>query len=304
MHQYHPSSQPALRVISEPLREIGTKGNRTTWASIKEIFTHRQLLRRLVTREIRARYKNSSLGIVWSLMRPLAQLVIYYVAIGQFLGAARAIPDFAIFVFTGLTIWTLFLEIVSSGTGSILANAGLVKKVYLPREIFPLAAVGGALFNFVVQFFVLVVATIVLGRPPLTLDLLYLPLSVALMVVLGTAIALVLSAVNVYLRDVEHLVDIFLMVFFWASPIVYSVAFVNDALHGSWVEQIYLANPVTLAVLGMQRAMWVAGVEDPAQYWPDHLGIRMLIALLVSLIALYFAQRIFSRLQGNFAQEL
>jgi ABC-2 type transport system permease protein len=304
MDQRDPGSMPTLRVIDEPLREIGGRGRRSTWSSIAEIFEHRQLLGRLVNREIRARYKNSSLGVVWSLMRPLAQLIIYYVAIGQFLGAARNVPDFAIFVFTGLTIWSLFSEIVSSGTGSILANAGLVKKVYLPREIFPLAAVGGALFNFVVQFLVLVVATIVLGRLPLSANLLYLPLAVILMVVLGTAIALVLSAVNVYLRDVEHLIDIFLMVFFWASPIVYSVTFVHDALEGSWLEQAYLANPVTLAVLGMQRAMWVAGVNDPAQYWPDYLGWRMLIAIVVSLVALYFAQRVFSRLQGNFAQEL
>jgi ABC-2 type transport system permease protein len=304
MDQRDPGSMPTLRVIDEPLREIGGRGRRSTWSSIAEIFEHRQLLGRLVNREIRARYKNSSLGVVWSLMRPLAQLIIYYVAIGQFLGAARNVPDFAIFVFTGLTIWSLFSEIVSSGTGSILANAGLVKKVYLPREIFPLAAVGGALFNFVVQFLVLVVATIVLGRLPLSANLLYLPLAIILMVVLGTAISLVLSAVNVYLRDVEHLIDIFLMVFFWASPIVYSVTFVHDALEGSWLEQAYLANPVTLAVLGMQRAMWVAGVNDPAQYWPDYLGWRMLIAIVVSLVALYFAQRVFSRLQGNFAQEL
>jgi ABC-2 type transport system permease protein len=304
MDQRDTSSQPAVRVVDEPLREIGSRGSRSTWSSITEIFAHRQLLGRLVNREIRARYKNSSLGVVWSLMRPLAQLIIYYVAIGQFLGAARNVPDFAIFVFTGLTIWSLFSEIVSSGTGSILANAGLVKKVYLPREIFPLAAVGGALFNFVVQFTVLVVATIVLGRLPLTPNLLYLPLSIALMVVLGTAIALVLSAVNVYLRDVEHLIDIFLMVFFWASPIVYSITFVHGALRGSWLEQAYLANPVTLAVLGMQKAMWVAGVQDPNQFWPDNLALRMCIALVVSIIALFFAQRVFSRLQGNFAQEL
>ncbi|MET4583523.1 ABC-2 type transport system permease protein [Conyzicola nivalis] len=304
MDQRDPGSSPTLRVIDEPLREIGGRGSRSTWSSITEIVQHRQLLGRLVNREIRARYKNSTLGVVWSLMRPLAQLVIYYVAIGQFLGAARNVPDFAIFVFTGLTIWSLFSEIVSSGTGSILANAGLIKKVYLPREIFPLAAVGGALFNFVVQFLVLVVATIVLGRLPLSPNLLYLPLAIVLMVVLGTAIALVLSAVNVYLRDVEHLIDIFLMVFFWASPIVYSVTFVNEALQGSWIEQVYLANPVTLAVLGMQKAMWVAGVNDPSQFWPDDLGLRMLIALGVSLVALFLAQRVFSRLQGNFAQEL
>lgn len=296
----------ALRTIDEPLARVGrvSGGRRSTQGSIGEILAYRHLLRLLVNRELRAKYKNSSLGIVWSLVRPLAQLLIYYIAIGQFLGAARSIPDFAIFVFTGLTIWGLYAEIVSSGTTSVVANAGLVKKVYLPREIFPLASVGGALFNFMVQFGILVVATIVLARPPLHLELLYVPLSVLLTVVFGTALALVLSAGNVFLRDVEHLVEIFLLIFFWVSPIVYSMALVNDVLEGSWLEELYLANPITLAVIGMQRAMWTAGSADPTQYWPPGLEWRMLIALAVSILLLWIGQRVFSRLQSNFAQEL
>lgn len=301
------TSAPELptRVVDEPLREVGRSGgNRGFIMSLREIFQYRQLLNRLIVRELRAKYKNSSLGIVWSLIRPLAQLLIYYIAIGQFLGAARAIPDFAIFVFTGLTVWGLYSEIVSSGTTSIVGNAGLVKKVYVPREIFPLAAVGGALFNFLVQFFILVVATFVLARPPLTLDLLYAPLSVAVVVVVATALALLLGALNVYLRDVQHLVEIMLLIFFWASPITYSMRFVNQALHGSWLEELYLANPVTLAVIGMQKAMWVSGQLDPSQYWPPLLWLRLLIALAAGLVFFVIAQSVFSRLQSNFAQEL
>ncbi|MCU1404029.1 MAG: sugar transporter [Glaciihabitans sp.] len=294
------------RHISEPLVEIGgrDRDGRGTWSAIVEVFAHRELLRRLVSREIRAKYKNSSLGIVWSLMRPLVQLAIYYVAIGQFLGAARGIPDFAVFVFTGLTIWSLYSEIISSGTSSIINNAGLIKKVYLPREIFPLSMVGGALFNFAIQFLVLVAATFAIGKPPWHIELLYAPLAIVLMIVLGTALALVLSALNVYLRDIQHLIEIFLLVVFWASPIVYGSGFVHTALNGSWIEQIYFANPVTLAVLGMQKAMWVAGGSDAAQYWPPHLALRMFIALALSAVFLWIAQRIFSRLQSNFAQEL
>ncbi len=297
---------PGYRTVNGPLEEVGRSGGRgrSTVAAVREILAHRELLGRLVSRELRAKYKNSSLGILWSLIRPLAQLLIYYIAIGQFLGAARSIPDFAIFVFTGLTVWGLYSEIVSAGTSSILSNSGLVKKVYVPREIFPLATVGGALFNFVVQFVILIGATIVAGKPPLHPALLYAPMSVILVVILGTAFALVLSALNVYLRDVQHLVEILLLVFFWASPIVYSMGFVNNALQGSWLEEVYLANPVTLAIIGMQKAMWVAGTNDPAQYWPDYLLLRMVIALVVSLVVLWVAQRVFSRLQGNFAQEL
>lgn len=301
-----PESEPQTRIVAEPLTPVGASGKkgRSTLQSVREVLGQRRLLGLLVSRELRAKYKGSSLGILWSLVRPLAQLLIYYIAIGQFLGAARSIPDFAIFVFTGLTAWGLYSEIISAGTTSVIANAGLVKKVYLPREIFPLAAVGGSLFNFAVQFLVLIAATIVLGRPPLHIELLYLPLAIVLILVVATALALILSALNVYLRDVQHLVEILLLILFWASPIVYSMGFVNRVLHGSWVEELYLANPVTLAVLGMQKAIWMAGSEDSSQYWPPGLEWRMLIGIGIGIVLLWIGQRIFSRLQSNFAQEL
>lgn len=300
------SGAKGARVVNEPLRRVGRDNSlgRGTWLSLVEVFDHRELLGRLVSREVRAKYKNSSLGIVWSLMRPLAQLLIYYIAIGQFLGAARSIPDFAIFVFTGLTAWSLYSEIITAGTNSVVNNSGLVKKVYLPREIFPLAAVGASIFNFLVQLAILVVATVVLGQPPLHAQLVYLPLSILLILALATALALVLSALNVYLRDVQHLIEILLLVLFWASPIVYSAGFVHAAIGGTFLEELYLANPVTLGILGMQKAMWVSGSEDPAQYWPEFLWLRMLIALCACVVLLIVAQRIFSRLQSNFAQEL
>jgi ABC-2 type transport system permease protein len=292
---------------SETLQPVGqqTRFLRGTWSSLSDIWAHRELLALLVRRELKARYKDSSLGILWSLVRPLAQLLIYYFAVGQILGVARGIPGFAIFVFVGLTAWTLFTEIVSAGTTSIVNNSGLVKKVYLPREIFPLSSVGGALFNFLVQLVILVIATIVFGQAPWSANLLYAPLAVCILIFFGTAIAIVLSAVNVYFRDIQHFVEVALLILFWASPIVYSYKFVAGALHGNWLEQIYLANPITLAVLGMQKALWVQGsAQSTVANWPSDLGVRMWIVLAISLVLLWISQRIFSRLQGNFAQEL
>jgi ABC-2 type transport system permease protein len=285
------------------------------WGSIKEVLAHRELLDLLIRRELKARYKDSSLGFLWSLIKPLTMLLIYYVAIGQFLGAARGIPDFAIFVFAGLTIWGLYSEIVSSGTMSIIGNAGLIKKVYLPREIFPLAAAGSAIFNFAIQMIVLVAATVVLGQFPLSWNLLYVPVAILIVLVYGVAFAILLSALNVYLRDIQYLVEVAMLLLFWASPIVYAWSYVvNSAVvvSHSWIASLYLLNPVSSAVLAFQKGMWLAGsetrtIEDAViapQPWPADLDLRLLIVTIVGFILLIVCQRVFQKLQGNFAQEI
>lgn len=295
------------KISTEPMRPVGRPVGFFTGSlqSLSEVWQRRELMDLLVRREIKARYKDSSLGLLWSLVRPLAQLLIYYFAIGQILGAAKQIPDFAIFVFIGLTVWGLFVEIVANGTRSIVDNAGLVKKVYLPREVFPLASVGGALFNFAIQFGILLAATLVIGRFNPSVDLLFAPLAFLVVLLYGTALALVLSAINVYLRDIQHFVEVATIVMFWGSPIVYSFRFVNEALNGNWIEQIYLLNPITLSVLGMHRALWTAGHDPSAGVnWPPDLLVRLIIAAAAGLVFVWLSQRIFSRLQGNFAQEL
>lgn len=294
--------QRVRALADEPLRPAGpvlgfASG---TAQSVRDVWAHRELLGLLVRREIKARYKDSVLGFAWSLIRPLTMLLIYYVAVGRFLGAARSIDQFAIYIFTGLTAWNLFNEIVTAGTGSIVGNGGLVKKVYLPREIFPLAAVGSALFNFVVQLIILVAAIVALRQIPSVENFLMFPLAFVQLLVWGLAIALVLSAINVYLRDTQYLVEVSLMVLFWASPVVYSWTAVHGAV-APWFSTLYLANPVTLAILGFQRAFWAAGATQPV---PGNLAAHIAIEIAIGLVVLWLCQRVFARMQGNFAQEL
>lgn len=271
-----------------------------TISSIRDVWSHRELLGMLTRRELKARYKDSALGFLWSLARPLTQLLIYYVVVGKFLGAARSIDNFAIYIFAGLTIYTLFSEIVATGTGAILANAGLVKKVYLPREIFPLATIGSSLFNFLIQLVILIVVSIPAGTLSFSTQLLYGVGALALTLLYAGALAIILSAFNVYLRDVAYLVEVVLLLLMWASPIVYSWEFVKAAIP-AWALEIYINNPVTLAVLGFQEAFWT---ESSGGQSPDFLALRMLIAGVLGLVFLIAAQRVFSKLQGNFAQEL
>lgn len=268
--------------------------------SLKDIWKHRELLGLLTKRELKARYKDSSLGFVWSLIKPLTQLLIYYVVVGKFLGAERGIPNFAVYIFAGLTIYTLFSEIVSGGTSSIISNSGLVKKVYLPREIFPLSAVGSALFNLAVQMVILLITALLVGTLTLGPHLLYGVGALVVVVIYGTALGILLAALNVYLRDVQYLVEVILMLFMWGSPILYHWTFAVSAMPG-WLGQIYLNNPVTLAVIGFQEAVWSPGSSSDSL---DGLALRLLAAAAVGLVLLFVSQRVFARLQGNFAQEL
>ena len=297
-----------VRAIRElPLERVGqTQGLfRGTATSIRAIWERRELVWLLSRREIKARYADSSLGLAWSLVRPLTQLLIYYFAIGKVLGAARSIPSFGLFVFIGLTAWTFFTEIISKSTASIIENHGLVKKVYLPREIFPLAGAGSAFFTLAIQFVVLLAACAAFGQFPPASGAGYALLGLAILAAVGVGVGLIAAAVNVYMRDVEHIVEVLLIVFFWASPLVYSFSFVRQALDGSWLELAYLSNPVTLAVLCMQRGLWVAGMSDPVSgLSPENLVQMALVALAGSVVFLWLAQRLFARLQGNFAQEL
>lgn len=272
-------------------------------ASLRDIFAHREMLGLLVRRDLKSRYKDSALGFVWTLIKPLTQLLIYYVVIGRFLGAERGIPDFAIYVFIGLTAYALFAETVSGGTASIVGNSGLIKKVYLPREVFPLASVGSALFSFGIQALILLAAMLIVGRFPLTVDVLYVIPSALVLIVYGTAFAILLSAVNVYLRDIQYLVEVMIMILMWASPIVYSWTMVKDALGEGIALAAYTANPITLAILGFQKAFWVAGDATTATY-PPNLLLLLGIALGVGVLLLLVFHRVFAKLQGNFAQAL
>lgn len=291
------------RLEAEPMRAIGaTTARPSLRASVSDLVRQRPLLGHLVRRDLKARYKDSVLGVFWSLARPLTQLFIYYLVLGKFLGAERGIPDFAIYIFTGLTAYGLFSEIVSVGASSVVDNGGLVKKVYFPREILPLATVGSALVNFAVQMLILVVAMIALGSFPNPENLLYFFPALLLLLLMSTALALILSAMNVYLRDIKYLVEVCTMILMWASPIVYSWDMVRGIIGEGLLLQIYTGNPLTVAILGFQRALWGAG-SDPSLY-PDNLAALLGVECGVMALLLIWAYWGFRKMQGDFAQSL
>lgn len=292
------------RLAALPMTAVGS-GSLSPFRRLTEIYSRRELLWLLTRRDLQVRYRGSALGFLWTLIRPLVMLLTYYLVLGEILGAAKGISNFGVYIFSGLTIYMLFSESLGSAAGSIVGNAGLVKKIYLPREIFPLASVGGAIFLFAMQMVVLVGAIAVFQRWPGTEGLVYLAPSILLILVYALALGLFLSAANVYLRDVQYLTEILLTLLMWASPIVYSWQMVAEVIARfglpSWVLEIYTNNPITLSVLGFHRALWSGGT--PADY-PAELGLRIMVALVIGVAVLVASHLVFQRMQANLAQEL
>ena len=282
------------------------------WPAVRDIWSFRELLVNLVRKELKVKYKDSVLGFLWSLARPLFLLSVYWVIFTKFLPAG--IPNFAFYLFAGLVAWDLFGTTLGAATTSIVGNAGLIKKIYFPREILPLASIGAGLVHFSLQL--LVMFSVLLGfrydfvGPNL---LLLFPAFVALLLFM-TAMCLFLAAANVYLRDIQHLLEVFLLFWFWMTPIVYPI---NNVLHstagqhrvlGVHVWQIYMLNPMANVVIGFQRAIYKHLVVKgtPILYqggYSKYLG-RLGAVIVISCGLVWLAQRFFARAQGNFAQEL
>lgn len=282
----------------------------STRASIAAVARSRSLVRSLTSRELRGRYRGSAFGFGWALVRPLVTLLVFALVVGQFLGASRLIPQFGIYLFVGLMPFSLFSAALSSGAAAITTNASLVKKVRFPREVLPLVVVNVAIVNTVIQIPILLVGYLVTNSWP-TADrlILVLPASITL-VVLSLACAIFLSALNVFSRDVEHLMEVILLLLFWATPIVYpwtaAVEFFDSkGLHV--LSQLYLDNPLTSSIIAFQNALWPgAQTAQGSAYilFDDIWSIPLWTAPLLSLFLLYVAHRFFVRMQGNFVREL
>lgn len=281
-----------------------------TVETVAGLWRARHLLGSLIARELRGRYRGSVLGIGWAMVRPLALLAIYGVVLGQFFGASAAIPEFGLFLFVGLIAFNLFSGAVIGGATSITGNASLVKKVSFPRETLPLVSVAVAAVNSLLMVPILLLGYAVSGSWPSPSRLgLLIPATLSLLL-LSAAFALFLGALNVYSRDIEHLLDVIMLFLFWLAPVLYAWTFAVDYFTSkgwTWVAELYLANPLSSIVIAYQNALW-PGVDEPqgqsVLLFDSVWSTRLWLGVLLSLVLLWLAHRVFVRLQGNFAREL
>ena len=285
----------------------------SVWQRLREIWLSRELLIYLIRTEIKVKYKNSVLGLVWSMVAPAMSLAIYFFVFQVILNNRQ--PNFVIFLFAGLLLWNLFSLGVLTGTGVVVSNAGIVKKVSFPREILSLAAVGSACVFFFFQSIVMVIFMVVLHHGP---DWSFLPvllLALVTGIVLASALAVLLSAINVYLRDMQHLIEIVLTAWFWACPIVYAYQqYIGNKLGPRGRTWIYFLNPIVPLVLSFQRCIYADTIvkipNNPVPFdvlptkgmiW--YVGLDLAVLFLATVL-FFIALAVFGRLEGNFAEEL
>lgn len=281
---------------------------------LRAIWDSRELLTYLVTADIKIKYKGTALGVMWSMVAPALSIGVYFLVFQVIL--KNGVPDYVVMLWAGMLVWTFFSAVVVNGTGIVVQRAGIVKKVAFPREILALSTVGTALVYFFLQFIVLGLLMAALGHAPAWGDFWLLPLAFLGLLLLASALGILLSAVNVYFRDMQHLVEVGIFLWFWLTPVVYSfertVAPMLGARDLTW---IYFLNPITPVVLTFQRVLYGDTVVTATT--PDHAMLNVLpnwsalhyallngVLIAVSGAALVVAIRIFGRLQGNFAEEL
>jgi ABC-2 type transport system permease protein len=298
---------PAMEVSKRP----------SPFERVRHLWQYRELVANLTRKELKVKYKNSVLGFVWSLLNPLMYLVVFSAVFGIVLKVE--IPYYGVFFLSGLLAWNFFSTALSAGTGAIVTNAQLVTKVWFPREALVLASIFGAMVHFLLQSLVLIGALIAFQRMP---DLTFVPvflLALVVLVLLATALAIALSAINVYLRDTQHLLEVALLAWFWLSAVAYNYGLVAKELVEKWGprgEWVAALNPVLTVVITFQRTLYVPEVPTEAQMadpnfipiLPPHdmgwYATHLAIAGAVSLLLLYGALALFSRLEDNFAEEI
>lgn len=282
-------------------REYATPG---TSRGMFDVFRYRYLLSLLLKKGIATRYHSSVLGWVWSYIRPVAQFLMYYIVVGIILGVNRGVALFPIYLFSGIVAVNLFSEALRNTTSAIVDNKALVKKIYLPRELFPLAAIGVAFVHSLPQAAILIIVVLFFGWHITWLGLLSFVVGMFIIVTFSLGLGLFFGSVNVAYRDSKNIVDLILMFATWASPVIYSWKMVYDRAPG-WLYEIYMLNPMTIGVELFHNAFWLPAAEGmKGSERPDLLLVNTFIALGIALATLFIGQTVFRKLEGSFAQHL
>lgn len=253
----------------------------------KELHQYRELLKTNVKKDIRGKYKGSFLGVLWSFVNPLLQVLVYAIVFPYIMRVKT--DNYLIFLICGIIPWTWFTTSIMNGTNCIIINSNLIKKVYFPREILPISIVTSGMINFLISC-VIILLFVLLGGAGISWHLVFLPLLVLIQYIVTLAFVFLLSAINVYVKDVEYIVAFLINMAFYATPILYSTE-----MFSGWFLWIFRLNPMAHLINAYRDIFYVHQIPQ--------LG-NLLILLLVGILILVIFYKIFNKLEKRFAEEI
>ncbi len=248
---------------------------------LKELLQFRDLLFTLAARDVKVRYRQTLLGVAWAVLQPLAFMLIFTLIFAKFGKVNSDGAPYPLFSYTGLVPWTFFATALGLAVNSVGANMSLVKKIYFPREVFPIGVVIGCLVDFVIAA-ALVAGMMAWYRVPATAQLLWLPWLVAIEAVFLVSASLIVSAMNVFYRDVKYIVPLALQLGMFVTPIIYPVSTVPQR----W-QSLYLLNPMAVVIDGMRRIVLYGQSPDLRL-----LGLSTVIVAALAVLAYGYFKRV------------
>ena len=253
----------------------------------KRLYDYREMLKTSIKKDIGGKYKNSFLGVLWSFVNPLLQIIVYAIIFPLIMKSN--IENYVVFMVCGLIPWNYFSTVINRSSFTMIENGNILKKVYFPREILPISVVTSETVTFLISSILILLFAFGYGLG-LTINVLFYPLVLLVQYVLLLGISLIVSSVTVYFRDLQHFIGVLLQLFFYATPIVYAVDVIPQNFQ--WILKF---NPMTYIIEGYRDIFW-------GQTMPE-VG-TLLIVLGIGIVLCILGYLIFNKLQKRFAEEL
>ena len=259
---------------------------------LKELYEYREMIFSLVRKDLRGRYKGSVLGFLWTFINPLLQLVVYTIVFSVIMRASY--EQYYLFLFVALVPWMFFSSSVTDGASSILREKDMVKKIYFPREVLPIATVTSAFVNMILTFIVVFGVVIIAGRGIHIHAMLCLPIVMIVEYILCLGIGLIVSALTVYLRDLQYILGIVVMALQYMTPVMYGADMVENANVPQILKTIFNLNPMTPIINIYRQILYYKEIPDLS---------TLLVAIITGVVFVILGAIIFRRLQRGFAEE-
>ncbi len=257
-------------------------------SKFKEIYLYREMIASLVRKDLRGRYKGSVLGFFWTFLNPLMQLLVYSLVFSIIVRVE--VEKYYLFLFVALIPWIFFSSALTSGSGVILNQKDMVKKIYFPREVLPIAHALTNFINMLFSFIVVFIVILISGVGINFIALLYLPLIMLIEFTLVLGITFLTSSITVYMRDLEHIMTILNMLWMYLTPILYSITMIPEV----YLPYIQL-NPMTAVIVAYRDILYYAQVP--------HIQ-TLLSAVIMAVVVLVVGYLVFTKIQRYFAEEL